>query len=74
MLWANFKGSTELDDIALDSYVLVNGSVSYNFPIASGATGSTFIRSFNLLNDKHKEHPNGDEYGLILTGGIEIDW
>ena len=74
MLWANFKGSTELDDIALDSYVLVNGSVSYNFPIASGTTGSAFIRFFNLLNDKHKEHPNGDEYGLILTSGIEIDW
>ena len=45
-----------------------------NFPIALEANGSAFIRFFNLLNDIHKEHPDGDEYGLILTGGLEIDW
>ena len=74
MLWANFRGSTELDDVAIDSYVLVNGSVSYNFDVAWGATGQAFIRFFNLLNDKHREHPQGDEYGLIMTAGLQFDW
>ena len=74
MLWANFRGSTELDDIAIDGYVLVNGSVSYDFPIASGTSGQAFVRFFNLLNDVHREHPQGDAYGLILTGGLQIGW
>jgi len=74
MLWANFRDNTELDDFAIDSYLLINGSVSYQFPVASGTTGQAFIRFFNLLDDKHREHPQGDEYGLILTGGLQLDW
>ncbi len=42
--------------------------------IAWRATGQAFIRFFNLLNDKHREHPQGDEYGLIMTAGLQFDW
>jgi outer membrane receptor protein involved in Fe transport len=74
MLWANFRDATELDGVAIDSYILINGSVSYRFPVASGTTGQAFVRFFNLLNDKHREHPQGDAYGLIFTAGLQIDW
>jgi outer membrane receptor protein involved in Fe transport len=73
-LWANFRDATELDDFAIDSYVLVNGSVSYEFLVEGGTKGQAFVRFFNLLNDKHREHPQGDEYGLIMTAGLQFDW
>jgi outer membrane receptor protein involved in Fe transport len=74
MLWANYNDSTELDGIPIDSYFLVNGSISYRFPVASGSTGQVFVRFFNLLDDDHREHPQGDEYGLIFTAGLQFDW
>jgi iron complex outermembrane receptor protein len=74
MLWANYRDSSEQDGVPVDSYVLVNGSVAYEFPWAGGSRGQVFLRFFNLLDDEHKEHPNGDTYGLILTGGLQIEW
>ena len=65
---------TEADGLPVDSYVIVNGSVSYSFLLAGGTKAQAFIRFFNLLDDEHKEHPNGDSYGLILTGGVGFDW
>ena len=74
MLWANYRAASEVDGLPIDSYVLVNGSISYRFPVARGTTGEAFIRFFNLLDDDHREHPNGDAYGLILTFGLEFSW
>jgi len=74
MLWANYYDATELDGVAIDSYVLVNGSISYQFRVAKGSHGQVFVRFFNLLDDNHREHPQGDAYGLILTGGLQFDW
>ena len=74
MLWANYRADSEVDGLPIDSYVLVNGSISYRFPVARGTTGQAFIRFFNLLDDDHQEHPNGDAYGLILTFGLEFRW
>jgi outer membrane receptor for ferrienterochelin and colicin/pimeloyl-ACP methyl ester carboxylesterase len=74
MLWANFRGSSEEEGEKADAYVLINGSVAYLFPIIGGAEGQAFVRFFNLLDDEHKEHPQGDSYGIIITGGLQIDW
>ena len=74
MLWANYYGASDLNGVPIDSYILVNGSVSYTMPLAGRSTGQVFIRFFNLLNDKHREHPEGDAYGLIFTGGFQFDW
>lgn len=76
MLWANWRDASEFDAIPVDSYLLLNGSVSYRFDVAhkDSGPGQAFVRFFNLLNDKHREHPQGDEYGLIITGGLQFDW
>jgi outer membrane receptor for ferrienterochelin and colicin len=74
MLWAHFSDETELDDEEIDSYFLVNGSLSYRFSLALRSDGLVFVRVFNLLDDDHREHPKGDSYGMIFTGGIQFDW
>jgi len=74
MLWANYHDDSELNGVAIDSYILVSGSISYGFPVALRTDGQVFIRFFNLLDDDHREHPQGDAYGLILTGGLQLDW
>jgi len=74
MLWVNYYDQTQLFGIDIDSYVLVNGSVSYAFPVSDRATGQAFLRFFNVLDDVHREHPQGDDYGLIISGGLQLDW
>jgi outer membrane receptor protein involved in Fe transport len=73
MLWLHYYDSTELFDVKVDDYVLVNGSLSYRF-LDDSTKGSAFVRAFNLLDHDHREHPEGQEYGLILTGGVELSF
>ncbi len=74
MLWANFYDDTEIDGRSIDSYVLVNGSLNYRFTVTGHTYGQAFVRVFNLLDDKHREHPDGDAYGLMITAGFRFDW
>lgn len=73
MLWVNYFDETELEGAVADAYTLLNGSVSYAFPLGK-AQSTLFVKAFNLLDNDHKEHPEGAEYGLILQGGFAIDW
>jgi iron complex outermembrane receptor protein len=60
-------------DLRVDEYALLNARVSYE--LAWGEhRGTVFLQAFNLLDHDHREHPEGDSYGLILTGGAEIRW
>ncbi len=74
MLWANYYDKTELYGDGIDSYVLVNGSINYGFLFSNRTTGKVFIRITNLLDDLHREHPEGDAYGMILSSGFQVDW
>ncbi len=74
MLWANYYDRTELNGIGIDSYVLVNGSVNYGFLFSNHTAGKVFLRVTNLLDDLHREHPEGDAYGMILSCGFQVDW
>ncbi len=80
MLWTSFFDEVEFDDPtggasigAADAYALLNARVSYRLPFA-GVQGRAFLQAFNLLDHDHREHPQGDSYGLILSGGLEIAW
>ena len=54
-------------------YALLNAQVAYHLKLGA-ADGKAFVQAFNLLDHKHREHPEGQSYGLILTGGVEIAW
>lgn len=78
MLWATFFDDVEFLDPAgpapigsVDDYTLLNGQVSYRFSLME-TQGNVFLQAFNLLDHDHREHPEGDGYGLILMGGLEI--
>lgn len=79
-LWLTFFDDVEFRDAAtgastgsVDRYVLVNGRVS--FEVLKGDTkGTVFLQAFNMLDHDHREHPQGDRYGVIVTGGFELAW
>ncbi len=53
-------------------YVLLNGSVSYAFPVGS-SQGNVYLRAFNLV-DEHREHPDGQAYGAMVMAGLSFTW
>lgn len=60
MVWAHYYDATQLFGQDVASYLLVNASVSYRFDLEEGASGRLYVRAFNLLDDDHREHPEGD--------------
>jgi len=81
MLWATFFDESEFRDkpgptsvlTGVPAYTLLNLRVWYPFKVGSG-DGRVYLQGFNLLDHVHKEHPDGDAYGLIGSAGIEIAW
>jgi iron complex outermembrane receptor protein len=71
MLWLNYMDEVEFGGGRVDDYVLVNGQVS--FPLGDGPN-RVFLQGFNLLDDKHREHPEAQEYGVILMAGVTLTW
>ena len=65
-------GETVFGGVPVDSYVLLNGSVSYSFRAGSGQ-GSVYLRVFNTL-DQHREHPDGQSYGAMVMAGVSVTW
>ena len=69
-LFANYVDKTVWEDMESDSYILVNS-------VLSCRTGGVDIglSVYNLLNNRHQEHPQGMEIGrtavLNLTYQIE---
>ena len=80
MLWVNFFDSIEFIDKStgtslgrVPSYTLVNAKLWYPFRLGK-ADGRVFLQGFNLLDKVHREHPQGQEYGLLAMAGVEIAW
>jgi len=80
MLWVNFfdhvvfqDKSTGADLGSVPSYTLVNMKLWHPFRLGN-AEGNVFLQGFNLLDNVHKEHPQGDAYGLLALAGVEIAW
>jgi iron complex outermembrane receptor protein len=80
MLWINFFDRIEFLDKStgnslgsVPSYTLLNMKVWHPFRLGN-AEGKVFLQGFNLLDNVHREHPQGDEYGLLGLAGVEIAW
>jgi hypothetical protein len=81
MVWGTFfdesdfqeKGATATNLGGVPAYTLLNLKVWYPFKLGS-AEGKVFLQGFNLLDNVHKEHPDGDAYGLIGSAGVELAW
>jgi iron complex outermembrane receptor protein len=80
-LWATYFGKVEFVDPAggnriigtVHEYGLLNARLAYRLPFA-GTDSLAFIQAFNLLDRDHREHPEGDSYGLLLLAGFESHW
>lgn len=80
MVWGTFFDESVFQEKAngaplggVPAYTLLNGKIWYPFT-AGSAKGKVFLQGFNLLDRVHREHPDGQEYGLIGSVGVEIDW
>jgi outer membrane receptor protein involved in Fe transport len=80
MLWGTFFDESEFQDKVgsgnlggVPAYTLLNLRIWYPFKLGS-ADGRVFLQGFNLLDHVHKEHPDGDAYGLIGSVGLELAW
>jgi outer membrane receptor for Fe3+-dicitrate len=73
MLWVTSSSSVEFEGGRMDSYILVNARVSYTFK-ADTMRVKAFAQAFNLLDHDHREHPEGDLYGLLASAGVEVQW
>lgn len=73
MLWLHFFDDTELYGTKVPQYTLLNAQIERRFRI--GSVGArVFLEGFNLLNDRHREHPKGDLYGARVSIGFGIEW
>jgi iron complex outermembrane receptor protein len=75
-LWSSFfdtvvfvDGSSGAPLGKAEAYALVNAELDYRF-----SWGRLFVRGFNLLDHDHREHPQGDSYGIIVMGGLDARW
>jgi outer membrane receptor for ferrienterochelin and colicin len=80
MVWANvfdeitFTSKTNGQHVGhVPAYALLNGKVWYPVKVGS-ADGKVFLQGFNLTNHVHREHPDGEEYGLLGMAGVELAW
>jgi iron complex outermembrane receptor protein len=73
MLWLNYTDEAEFEARVADDYLLINGSFSKTFSVGE-SEGRLFIEAFNLADNDHREHPDGQRYGLILQAGFSLVW
>lgn len=79
-LWVNYFDQVEFHDAVtgastgvVPAYVLLSGRIS--LMVLKGDTkGTVYLQAFNMLDHVHREHPQGDPYGAIVTMGFELIW
>ncbi|MCG2712489.1 MAG: TonB-dependent receptor, partial [Candidatus Omnitrophica bacterium] len=57
-------------DSKTPSYTLLNSRIAYKFT----ENGKATMEIFNILNDKHKEYPYGEEIGQRITVGVNYNF
>ena len=77
-VWLNFVDDsvfgegTTLGATQVDAYVLLNGSIAYDFCVGD-SQWSLYLQGFNLV-DEHREHSDGQPYGAIVMAGLSATW
>ena len=72
-LWVNYFDETVFGGVPVSDYTLVNGQVSYGFSFGQ-TDGSVYVKALNMFDNDHREHPNGQSYGIIVMGGVSLVW
>jgi outer membrane receptor protein involved in Fe transport len=79
MAWIAFTDDVTYADPAggiigkADLYALVNAKVAYRFKMG-GSDGKVYVQAFNLLDHDHREHAEGQAYGILAMAGLELAW
>jgi iron complex outermembrane receptor protein len=80
MLWLGFTDEVEFIDPnggtsigRVPPYALLNLRVSHRVTWGN-ARFNFFLQAFNLLDQVRREHPSGDAYGILFSGGAELTW
>ncbi len=73
MAWVSFFDDVEFAGGRVPQHALVNGRISVPFTVGE-SRGRLFVEGFNLLNRVHRETPDGDEYGILLSAGVSVRW
>jgi outer membrane receptor protein involved in Fe transport len=55
------------------AYALLNSRLAWTFR-RDKAQATAFLQGFNLLDHDHLEHVEGNTYGPLILGGVEISW
>jgi hypothetical protein len=75
MAWVTAFDDVRFEGGRVDEFALVNARVSYVFEFEGGKRGgSMFVEAFNLFNRVHRENPDSDEVGMLLSAGVQVRW
>jgi len=61
-LFANYVDRTVWDHVEIDPYTMLNSVISYR-----AGSMEIALSVSNLLNNRHLEHPQGDEIGRSMV-------
>lgn len=69
-IFANYVGGLKTEGVEIDSYIMLNSVISYSFGVAEIGLSIS-----NLLDNRHLEHPDGNEIGrtIILNLTYQIN-
>jgi len=79
MAWATFTDQVDyLDPLGgfigrADAYAMLNARVAHGFKLGK-SEGKVYLQAFNLTNNRHWEHAEGDRYGILAMLGAELAW
>ena len=86
-LWFHYFDETEFESGKVGDYGLLNLQLAYRFSVLSAgepdrdpdlpprrARVETFLRVFNLLDNRHREHAESQKYGIIAMAGFQLNW
>ena len=79
MLWLTYTDDVTYVDPSgvligkVNPYALLNARVSYRF-VMGKRDGKVYVQAFNLLDHDHREHAEGDPYGILAMAGLELAW
>jgi len=79
MTWITFASHVVFQDPVgitkkpVDGYSLVNARIAYQFK-AGHSDGRVYVQAFNLLDHDHREHAEGQAYGILAMAGLELAW
>jgi len=79
MVWGTFVDRVDyIDPLGgfigrADAYAMLNARIARRFKLGK-SEGKVYLQAFNLTNNRHFEHAEGNPYGIIAMLGAELAW